>query len=95
MPLVGRQRTKLQKAHTAAMGRQRGLPRSNAKAEVIDPKNHRLLSLAQKELRKERKDKKKLKYNFQRREQTRKMREELEMKKTEDQIQAGTEAAEE
>ena len=95
MPPAGRQRTKQQKAHTAAMGKQRWSPKPNAKAEIIDPANHRLLSLAQKELKKEKKKVKQLEYNYQRREKTRKIREELKQKELQDQVQAATEAAEE
>ena len=68
MPLKGHQRSKSQKAHVAAMGKRRWLPKSQLEAEKISPEKCRLLSKAEARLKKEREETRRLQYNGERRE---------------------------
>lgn len=68
MPLIGHQRTKNQKAHTAAMGKQRWATKSPTKANRINPKDRRHYSMVRKEVRRAIKKIKKSEYNAQKRE---------------------------
>ena len=70
------------------------MPKSDAKAEAINPTDPRLLSRARKKLKDEEKKAKRLEYNRHRREQRRKMREELKSKKSQ-QVQAAGEPVKE
>ena len=77
------------------MGKRRWLPKSDAKAEAINPTDPRLLSRARKKLKDEEKKVKRLEYNRRRREQRGKMREELKSKKSQAQVHPATEPVKE
>jgi len=67
IPLKGRRRTERQKAHNVVMRKRRWLPKSHTETEAIDPVNHRLLSRARVEYKREMKMLKKSDYNARRR----------------------------